>query len=383
MNILNKRVISNFNKFSRGFANVRVALPQNEVYRIDTKDLPSHAETNKTEMLSYYKHLVTMRKMEIACDNLYKNREIRGFCHLYDGQEAVAMGIEAAVTFDDPLITAYREHCQQYMRGDTPLQIIAELMGKKIGSTKGKGGSMHLYRKKNNFYGGHGIVGAQIPLGTGLGFAVKYSGKKNCAITMYGDGASNQGQFFEAANMAYLWQLPVIYVCENNKYGMGTSNKRASMNPNYYSRGDQIPGFKISGHNVLAIREGIKFAKQHAIEKGPIIVEMDTYRYHGHSMSDPGLTYRSRDEVATRRKEKDPIENAKKVIFENKLATEEELKVIDHDAKQLIDDAVEKARAAELPDVHVLLEDVVIEDKPGFIRGIEYGNSQFPDGVKL
>jgi pyruvate dehydrogenase E1 component alpha subunit len=342
--------------------------------------MPATAETNREEMLAYYKHMQVMRKMEIACDNLYKNREIRGFCHLYDGQEAVAMGIEAAVTYDDCMITAYREHCQQYMRGDTPFQIISELMGKRTGSTKGKGGSMHLYRKKNNFYGGHGIVGAQIPMGTGLGFALKYSKKPNCSITMYGDGASNQGQLFEAMNMAQLWSLPVVYVCENNKYGMGTSNKRASMNPDYFARGDQIPGFRVTGHSVLAVREAMKFAKQHAVEKGPIIMEIDTYRYHGHSMSDPGISYRSREEVAARRKEKDPIENSRKIILDNKLASEEELKNIDRETKELIDDAVEKSRQAALPDEKVLTEDIYIEDQPGFIRGIEYSESFFPQG---
>jgi len=380
MNILNKKIASNFNKISRGFANVKSSLPAWETYKLDAKTLPSTAETNKEEMLAYYKHMQIMRKMEIACDNLYKNREIRGFCHLYDGQEAVAMGIEAAVTYDDCMITAYREHCQQYMRGDTPFQIISELMGKRTGSTKGKGGSMHLYRKKNNFYGGHGIVGAQIPMGTGLGFALKYAKKPNCSITMYGDGASNQGQLFEAMNMAYLWSLPVVYVCENNKYGMGTSNKRASMNPNYYSRGDQIPGFKVTGHSVLAVREAMKFAKQHAVEKGPIIMEIDTYRYHGHSMSDPGISYRSREEVAARRKEKDPIEGARAIILDNKLAAEEDLKAIDRETKELIDDAVEKSRQAALPDEKVLTEDIYIENQPDFIRGIEYTDSFFPAG---
>jgi len=237
--------------------------------------------------------------------------------------------------------------------------------------------------KKNNFYGGHGIVGAQIPLGTGLGFALKYSGKKNCSITMYGDGAANQGQVFEAYNMAYLWSLPVVYICENNKYGMGTPNKKASMNVDYFARGDQIPGFRVKAHDVLAVRECMKFAKQHAIEKGPIIVEMDTYRYHGHSMSDPGISYRSREEVSSTRKEKDPIEHLKKkTILDNKVATEEELKAIDRETKDQIDADVEKARASDLPDTAELLGDVYIEDTPSYIRGILYDDSRFPNGQK-
>jgi len=383
MNILNKRFGSSVFKTTRNFSSITVNLPSYDLHRLDAKQLPTTATTNKEELISYYRHMQTMRKMEIASDILYKNREIRGFCHLYDGQEAVAMGIESALTYEDCMITAYREHCQQYLRGDTPFQILSELMGKRTGSTKGKGGSMHLYRKKNNFYGGHGIVGAQISLGTGLGFALKYLNKQNVAITMYGDGAANQGQFFEAANMAYLWKLPVIYVCENNGYGMGTSSKRASQNPNYFERGDQIPGFRIHGQNVLAVREGMKFAKKYAIENGPLVVEMHTYRYHGHSMSDPGISYRTREEIAQVRKEKDAIEFVKKTLLENKLATEEELKAIDRETKDFIDESVEKARAAQLPDEKSLIEDVYIEKEPYFIRGVEYDTSFFPPGTKL
>lgn len=202
--------------------------------------------------------------------------------------------MEAALTFEDPLIGAYRIHCQAYKRGYSVRAIVAEMLGKSTGATQGKGGSMHYYKKSTNFYGGNGIVGAQVPVGAGLAFALKYQKKANVASIMFGDGAANQGQIFEAANMAKLWNLPAFFICENNKYGMGTSVERSSMNTEFYKRGDVIPGFRIEGNNVYEVKQAFKWAKNWSIEHGPLFIEILCYRYHGHSMSDPGISYRKR-----------------------------------------------------------------------------------------
>jgi pyruvate dehydrogenase E1 component alpha subunit len=251
-------------------------------------------------------------------------------------------------------------------------------MGKRTGSTLGRGGSMHLYRKKNNFYGGHGIVGAQVPLGVGLAFALKYLNKENVSVLMYGDGAANQGQLFEAANIAGLQKLPAIFVCENNLYGMGTSAEKASHNPNFYQRGDLIPGIRLSGQNVLQVREIVKIAKEYAIKNGPIFLEMETYRYHGHSMSDPGVSYRTRDEISNVRKTQDCIEYVKGLLLTHKLASEQELKDIDRAAKEEIDAAVEQARKDPLPNEQDLLENIYINNTEHWIRGIEYTQAGYP-----
>mmetsp|Transcript_21561 Transcript_21561/g.18590 ORF Transcript_21561/g.18590 Transcript_21561/m.18590 type:complete len:317 (+) Transcript_21561:76-1026(+) len=300
---------SAFYSITRNFSQIKIPLPEYQVHNFNIKDLPTETTTNKEELLEYYKDIAGLRRMEVTMDNLYKQREIRGFCHLYDGQEAICLGIEKACNLDDCLITAYRDHCQARVRGYSVHQIMAEMMGKKTGATKGKGGSMHFYRKAGNFYGGHGIVGAQTPMGVGLAFALKYKQKPNIAITMYGDGASNQGQLFEGANIAKLWNLPCIFICENNQFGMGTSNERASANTTYFKKLDManVPGMLIDGHNVFAVREGMRFAKKYAIENGPVCIEMKTYRYHGHSMSDPGVTYRTREDVSNIRKTKDCV----------------------------------------------------------------------------
>ncbi|KAG1679790.1 hypothetical protein FOA52_012701 [Chlamydomonas sp. UWO 241] len=308
-------------------------------------------ETSLTELREMYTLMVRMRRMEIAGDMMYKAKLIKGFCHLYDGQEAVLTGIEAGITKKDSIITSYRDHCQFISRGGSIEQVMAELFGRATGATKGVGGSMHMYNKKANFYGGNGIVGAQVPLGAGIALAHKYRKEPNICIAMYGDGAANQGQIYEAFNMSALWNIPCVFVCENNHYGMGTAQWRGSKNSSFFTRGDYIPGVQADGMDALAVKRVTEFAKAYALENGPIILELDTYRYHGHSMSDPGSTYRSRDEINTMRQERDPIERIKKLLLTNGVEAAE-LKRIDKDVKKEVDAAVEAAKAAPIPPEH-------------------------------
>jgi pyruvate dehydrogenase E1 component alpha subunit len=241
---------------------------------------------------------------------------------------------------------------------------------------------MHMYKADANFFGGNGIVGAQCPVGVGLAFAHKYKEDGGVAFALYGDGAANQGQLYEALNMAALWSLPLIYVCENNQYGMGTSKGRASANSDYYTRGHYVPGIKVDGMNVLSVREATRFAKAHALEHGPIVMEMDTYRYHGHSMSDPGITYRAREEVAGVRKARDPAERAKRYLLDLELATAAEIKAVEVDARAEVEAAVEAAKAAPFPPREELFKDIYTDQSESFfIRGSDFTLSHGTYGV--
>lgn len=341
---------------------VDIQLPESsfEGYLLDVPEL--NYQTTKGTLLQMYKDMIIVRRMEMACDALYKAKKIRGFCHLSVGQEAIAVGIENAITKRDSVITSYRCHGFTYMRGASVQSVLAELMGRRAGCSYGKGGSMHMYT--TGFYGGNGIVGAQVPLGTGLSFAHQYRNEDACSFTLYGDGASNQGQVFESFNMAKLWNLPTVFACENNKYGMGTAASRSSAMTEYFKRGQYIPGLKVNGMDILAVYQASRFAKDWCVSgKGPLVLEYETYRYGGHSMSDPGTTYRTRDEIQHMRSKNDPIAGLKMHLLELGIATEDEVKAYDKAARKYVDEQVELADAAPPPEpkLSILFEDVYVK----------------------
>lgn len=316
-------------------------------YQIDRPEL--EVEVSRQQLVDIYSNMVKMRRMEVAADQLYKQKYIRGFCHLSIGQEAVAVGMEFAMRPDDDVITAYRCHTFAVQRGGSIKGVLSELFGRSGGMTGGKGGSMHMYTP--TFYGGNGIVGAQVPVGTGLAFAQKYKNTGHATFNLYGDGASNQGQVFESFNMAKLWGLPCVFVCENNKYGMGTSAERSSMNPQFYTRGDKIPGIQVNAMDALSVVRGTQFAREFTLsQKQPLIMELVTYRYGGHSLSDPGTTYRTREEIQKMRSSSDPIQGLKTQIIDWGVISDSELKKVDKAAKEEVDQAVEEAKASPEPD---------------------------------
>jgi pyruvate dehydrogenase E1 component alpha subunit len=315
------------------------------------------------DLLTFYREMLLIRRFEERAGQLYGMGLIGGFCHLYIGQEAIAVGMHAAKRPGDQVITGYREHGHMLAAGEDPKAVMAELTGRAPGVSAGKGGSMHMFAPERDFFGGHGIVGAQVSLGTGLAMANRYRDDGKVAFVYFGDGAANQGQVYESFNMAALWALPVVYVIENNQYAMGTSVERSSSETHLHRRGVSfnIQGEEVDGMDVSAVLAAGSKAAEHARSgKGPYILEMKTYRYRGHSMSDPGK-YRTRDEIDAVRKTRDPIDHLRDVLESKGLADEATLKNIDAEVKAVVADAAEFARTAPEPAPGALYTDVYLE----------------------
>ncbi|MEL6118570.1 MAG: pyruvate dehydrogenase (acetyl-transferring) E1 component subunit alpha [Pseudomonadota bacterium] len=325
-----------------------------------TRKKTAKPNVSADELTAFYKDMLLIRRFEEKAGQLYGMGLIGGFCHLYIGQEAVVVGLEAAAEEGDKRVTTYRDHGHMLACGMEPGGVMAELTGREGGLSGGKGGSMHMFSTEKHFYGGHGIVGANVPLGAGLAFADKYLDNGRVTFTYFGDGAANQGQVYETFNMAALWHLPVIFVIENNQYAMGTSMARSTSTPDIYTRGAAfgIPGEAVDGMDVLAVKEAGEKAVAHCRSgKGPYILEVKTYRYRGHSMSDPAK-YRTREEVQKVREEKDAIEHVRDLLLAGKHAAEDDLKAIDKEIKARVNAAADFAKESPEPAIEELWTDI-------------------------
>ena len=325
-----------------------------------TRKSASKPNISAEELKQHYHDMLLIRRFEEKAGQLYGMGLIGGFCHLYIGQEAVVVGLEAAAEEGDKRITSYRDHGHMLACGMNPDGVMAELTGRIGGYSKGKGGSMHMFSKEKHFYGGHGIVAAQVPIGAGLAFADKYNGTDRVTFAYFGDGAANQGQVYETFNMAALWKLPVIFVIENNQYAMGTAQNRSTSSPDIFTRGEAfgISGQAVDGMNVLEVKAAGERAVKHCrAGNGPFILEVKTYRYRGHSMSDPAK-YRTREEVQKMREERDPIEYVRSLLLTGKHATEDDLKAIDRDIKKVVNASTDFAKESPEPDLSELWTDI-------------------------
>lgn len=325
-----------------------------------TRKTAAKPNVSAEELKQHYHNMLLIRRFEEKAGQLYGMGLIGGFCHLYIGQEAVVVGLEAAAEEGDKRVTSYRDHGHMLACGMNPDGVMAELTGRTGGYSKGKGGSMHMFSKEKHFYGGHGIVAAQVPIGAGLAFSDKYNGTDRVTFAYFGDGAANQGQVYETFNMAALWKLPVIFVIENNQYAMGTAQKRSTSSPDIYTRGEAfgIAGQAVDGMNVLEVKAAGELAVKHCrAGKGPFILEVKTYRYRGHSMSDPAK-YRTREEVQKMREERDPIEYVRSLLLTGKHATEEDLKSIDKGIKKVVNASTDFAKESPEPDLSELWTDI-------------------------
>ena len=352
---------------SKKSAEPNTPMPEDEDFALrslhDAHQQKPRYDAGKDELLSLYEQMLLIRRFEEKAGQLYGLGLIGGFCHLYIGQEAVAVGLQSALTEGkDSVITGYRDHGHMLAYGIDPKVIMAELTGRQAGISKGKGGSMHMFSTEHAFYGGHGIVGAQVPLGAGLAFAHKYREDGGVCLAYFGDGAANQGQVYETFNMASLWKLPIVFVIENNQYAMGTAVPRSSAETEFYRRGTafRIPGMDVNGMDVLEVRQAAELALPYVREgNGPVLMELNTYRYRGHSMSDPAK-YRTRDEVQDMREHNDPIERAKKELI-GMGASEDDLKALDKDVRSRVGEAADFAESSPEPEPSELYTDVLVE----------------------
>ncbi len=341
---------------------VKSAYIARKATKVERHDLSNSGFTSEQE-LHAYREMLLIRRFEEKAGQLYGMGFIGGFCHLYIGQEAVVVGMQMAQKEGDQVITSYRDHGHMLACGMDPKGVMAELTGRRGGYSKGKGGSMHMFSREKQFFGGHGIVGAQVPLGAGLAFANRYRKNDQVSVTYFGDGAANQGQVYETFNMASIWKLPVIFVIENNRYAMGTSAQRSTaLSEHLGSRGAAfgIPSLQVDGMDVRAVKDAADMAVAHCRSgEGPYILEMMTYRYRGHSMSDPAK-YRAKEEVQKMREEHDPIEQVKARILTAGMASEDDLKKVDADLRALVTEAAEFAQGNPEPDVSELYTDIYV-----------------------
>ncbi|GAB5538930.1 MAG: pyruvate dehydrogenase (acetyl-transferring) E1 component subunit alpha [Salibacteraceae bacterium] len=333
-----------------------------------TKKSSAKPSYDKAQYMKWYKDMLLMRRFEETCGNLYLQQKFGGFCHLYIGQEAVAAGFASAIKKDDKVITAYRDHAHPIALGMDPKYVMAELYGKSTGCSKGKGGSMHMFDKDLNMMGGHGIVGAQIPMGAGIAFAEKYNKTNNICLTFMGDGAVRQGALHETFNMAMLWKLPVVFIIENNQYAMGTSVERTTNVTDLSKLGlsYEMPSKSVDGMRVESVHEAISEAAEHCRKgKGPVLLDIKTYRYKGHSMSDP-QKYRTKEELNDY-KAKDPVNQVLKVIQDQGWITEEGIKKIENEVKAKVNESVEFAESSPLPDMEELYTDIYTQEDYPYI----------------
>ncbi|KAH7695321.1 Pyruvate dehydrogenase E1 component subunit alpha type I, partial [Aphelenchoides avenae] len=356
--------------FLRGFASNAEKQVQVADYKLfDLDHGPKQTVTiTRDDALKYYRQMKLIRQFELTIGKLFAEQKMRGYCHQVVGEEGSEVGVRAAMDDGDSVVTSYRCHGWAYLMGSTTEEVIAECTGNFYGNSRGKGGSMHMYNR--NFFGGHGIIGAQIALGTGVAFAHKYDDKKNVCFAIYGDGASNQGQFYESINMAKLWSLPVVYICENNRVGMGTPNIRSSASVDYYKHGAScnVPGIWVDGMDVLAVREAIRFAKEWCNSgKGPLVVELYTYRFVGHAPQDPGTTYRTREEVQHERFH-DPLKVIRERVGDD-FITKEDVEAIQQSVHEEVEAATKKALEQKFLPSAALLTDVYHMNKPETVRG--------------